>query len=657
MSWAIVGTPISAPSNDTNNVPLTSYGDTSGADVLLMWIGYYGLGTPPVPKDSKTNTWAPVRAANDAADTNHAAGRWFYVESPVVGSSHTFGTQTGAGAYCAMLVFALSGSIGASPVDTSNHNEGLGLTVLTTGSVTPGNAAYAAFASLTFTASNTPSIGSSFTLGPTTNFSAGVNDGVASAYKLGGLGGTETPQWAFSTSDAAAQIVVLKSSTGTPVAGATIASGATVTAPSVAVGATTVTGTTIASGSAVNAPAVDDGSSPVTVAITDTAIIQSPANWVAPGDGTLNTIEVGAWLQTQFTGDRAKLNVDVAALTGGSVAALDYPTIIYGVDLDYETQLSSFTRYQLKSTDTQITMASSLTDTTHTLMIMIVGMDWDSYERWTNPVMLFKVTGIEVAPGRTCVTPTQNPSAYSRDAIVFSDSFGAGEELVASSVSVAHMNTSLSMAMLIGKKLQARIGNVSHSGQGYTATGGGSIPTLINAYNLNYATKTRVYPRTPYRILSFHGQNDSGTADATLRTAVTAWIAAVRADLPTTRIDVCIPAFLTKASAITNGESDAADANSFLINHNVDLSGSYAQGSHINAAGHVEWVRLLQALMGLVEDVTIASGAVLNAPSLAMTLYATTIASGATLFRPRLSGVGVKGPTGGGRSRDRSRAR
>lgn len=216
LSWGIIGTPISAACTGSNNVPATSYGDTSGADLIAMYIGQYGAASAlAVPHDSKNadGNWVGLTAV-DSGGGNRAYGRWWYLQTPTGGTSHTFGTITGSGAFCANAVYALSGSIGASPFDVENHNSTGGATTLTTGTVTPSSTAYAALAGLTFTAASVPTIGSSFSLGPTTNFSGGANDGVAVAHKLGSLSGTETPQWTFASAEAAAAIAVFKVSAG-----------------------------------------------------------------------------------------------------------------------------------------------------------------------------------------------------------------------------------------------------------------------------------------------------------------------------------------------------------------------------------------------------------------------------------------------------------
>lgn len=211
LSWGIVGSPITGAASGTNNVGSTLYGDTTAGNLALMYIGQYGAASAlAVPDDDLSSAWTALTAV-DSGGGNRAYGRWWYVPSLTGGATQHFSTKTGSGSFCSMVVYVLSGSIGASPFDVENHASTAGAATLPNGTVTPTAGTYAAFTGLTFTASATPAIDSGFALGPTTNFGAGTNDGVAAAHKLGSLSATEAPIWsAFASSEAAAAIAVFK---------------------------------------------------------------------------------------------------------------------------------------------------------------------------------------------------------------------------------------------------------------------------------------------------------------------------------------------------------------------------------------------------------------------------------------------------------------
>lgn len=216
MPWSEFATPFALGASGTNNVPLTDYGSTLGGDAALMWIGQYGAASVlAVPHDNVNpdGNWISDTAI-DAGGGNRAYGRWWYLPALTTSAAHKFGTSLGNSCFCAMVVYVVSGSNGATPFDTSNQKSVLGGTALTTNPVTPSNAINAAFAGLTFTSSNVPTIDSGFSSPVTVNFSAGANDGVAASHKFGSLSGTEEPQWAFSSADAAAGIIVLKGVAG-----------------------------------------------------------------------------------------------------------------------------------------------------------------------------------------------------------------------------------------------------------------------------------------------------------------------------------------------------------------------------------------------------------------------------------------------------------
>ncbi len=65
--------------------------NTSGASLLIIYVGNYEPGSSPVVSDSKGNTWIPLTIVSIGA---FCEGRLYYAENPTVGSGHTFSVTT-----------------------------------------------------------------------------------------------------------------------------------------------------------------------------------------------------------------------------------------------------------------------------------------------------------------------------------------------------------------------------------------------------------------------------------------------------------------------------------------------------------------------------------------------------------------------------------
>src|SRR5207253_6713311 len=102
-----------------------------------------------------------------------------------------------------------------------------------------------------------------------------------------------------------------------------------------------------------------------TFTVDNSAIFWCPYSWRLNGSSWAQTSNCGPYFKTTFSGTACFLTIDVSPLTGGSVSAALYPTIRYSVDN------GAYTDFQLTSSTTQVTLASGLTNTTHTLYVLV----------------------------------------------------------------------------------------------------------------------------------------------------------------------------------------------------------------------------------------------------------------------------------------------
>src|SRR5262252_10214264 len=109
--------------------------DTTGANLLVLSLGYYGT---PTVSDSKGNTWVPLTAHVGASGTG-IGHRIYYAKNAVVGTGHTI-TVTGTNTWPVIAFYAFSGADTAAPFVAENgaQSASTGLSgSLATGSVTP----------------------------------------------------------------------------------------------------------------------------------------------------------------------------------------------------------------------------------------------------------------------------------------------------------------------------------------------------------------------------------------------------------------------------------------------------------------------------------------------------------------------------------------
>lgn len=178
-----------AGSSTSNNVT-TSAIDTSGATLLIVCVNSYQSAAAPTLSDSKSNTWTGLTTYELTAG---GRVKFYYCDSPTVGSGHTF-TLTGTGDYPAIEVVAFSGTI--SPAfDVENGKPG-GTGGSQPGSVTPSTSSSVIVTDVVIDATGSASsIDSGFTISDEVIYVGGQHFGAALAYKIVSTTSPENPTW------------------------------------------------------------------------------------------------------------------------------------------------------------------------------------------------------------------------------------------------------------------------------------------------------------------------------------------------------------------------------------------------------------------------------------------------------------------------------
>lgn len=136
MAYALIAS--TSKGGSSNQTVTTNAIDTTGANLIVLNIGYYSGTVPTIaPTDSKGNTWTAL-TAHAQPDSTRIGNQMFYCVNPTVGSGHTFTQQDLVNAaYPSMQVLAFSGAH-ASPFDQQTGTvSATTQSSLATGSLTP----------------------------------------------------------------------------------------------------------------------------------------------------------------------------------------------------------------------------------------------------------------------------------------------------------------------------------------------------------------------------------------------------------------------------------------------------------------------------------------------------------------------------------------
>lgn len=185
--------------------------DTTGANLIILALGYYGDGGAVTITDSKSNTWTPRTAYKDVGSGTTI--RLYYAENPgSVGAAHTF-TASSSGAFPSIAVACFAGAATATVYETENGATTNSATSLQAGSITPSGDDRLVTGALANGQDQTGSItiNGSYNLTNTVEHSAGNHIGVSLAYIIQTTAAATNPTWSWTNAtNAGATIAAFK---------------------------------------------------------------------------------------------------------------------------------------------------------------------------------------------------------------------------------------------------------------------------------------------------------------------------------------------------------------------------------------------------------------------------------------------------------------
>lgn len=178
----------------TNGLAVTTSAiDTTGANFIIVVIAGNGNISAATLSDSKSNTWSTVTESN----TGTSRAQLFYAFNPIVGTGHTFSTNSVASNFVSLCVASFSG-VTATAFDTQSHFEGDGSdTSIQPGSITPFGSDQLIVSALGDFTTDTISIDSSFTITDQIPSQFAVRYGCALAYLAQTGQSAVNPTWSW----------------------------------------------------------------------------------------------------------------------------------------------------------------------------------------------------------------------------------------------------------------------------------------------------------------------------------------------------------------------------------------------------------------------------------------------------------------------------
>jgi len=327
---------------------------------------------------------------------------------------------------------------------------------------------------------------------------------------------------------------------------------------------------------------------PAVISVNDAGLFWSPYTWRISGSSFAESNNTGAYLRTTFTGTSVAVTVDVANLVAASTTALKYPAIKYRVDG------AAWSRTQLSSSSTDVSLATGLTDASHTLEVVIVGLAFD-IDRFTTPVSAVKITGVKLDEGKSVASPTLRTNRV----IMFGDSNTEGLEILGATTTVANTDSVQAWPYLIARAIDAEYGVVAFASQGYISglagANTGSFSANWDLYSTgNSRLVSGLLSPVPDTIIINHGDNDPDTDSTT--TGIIAVLGELRTAAPLAKIVVCIPVNLELESRIRAAVTSVGDSNTVICDPGeIILQNDYANSAHMNALGHAIYAPIVAA--------------------------------------------------------------
>ena len=295
--------------------------------------------------------------------------------------------------------------------------------------------------------------------------------------------------------------------------------------------------TSVTGVAAVTAPGV------APIAPNNVAWASSPATWVVGGTAAVST-DFGAKRTIAFTGSTtAALTFDLSALSAAGVSAGNDPVVRWSINGGVATDVP---------VASAVTLSTGLTAaTTYALTYEFVRGDFTADAYGSPPVMAVRETGLLLDQGSTVSAPAGLPADLM---VVAGDSITAGLAQTAITGS-AGCDGGSTFGKALGDALNAQVGQAGHGGVGWAWAGLGNVPAFPTSWKMAYSGQPRTFPALK-RYVVVMGTNDAlnGVSDATVTSAVQAWLADARSTLGAACwVHVVVPFGGFKRSAIVAG--------------------------------------------------------------------------------------------------------
>lgn len=366
-----------------------------------------------------------------------------------------------------------------------------------------------------------------------------------------------------------------------------------------------------------------NAATPATAAVTDANLFFSPYNWQGNGGGAVaaNNLPAGSTLaRANAPGAYLKFNLaaaaagyatlllDTSSLSG--ITAGNCPTL--SVSLDGKTFVSTLLAYS--ATPKRLSISTNLSAGAHTVTVFFKSVTLNSPsapgDRWNTPASCVAVTALEL-DGKGSATAA--PTLRTKRMLAYGDSITEGADALGSANANADQDATQTYAQLLAAALDAEVGVVGFSAQGYTVGGYGNVPKLYDtatpansAFDKFFAGSTRfsggLLTPAPDYVLLLHGTNDAAqsASDASVTASISALLPALRAAAPAAHLFVAIPFNGSKRSAITAAVTGSADARTHLLDLGAAVQPTVSSNGintndalHPNARGHAALAALL----------------------------------------------------------------
>lgn len=319
-----------------------------------------------------------------------------------------------------------------------------------------------------------------------------------------------------------------------------------------------------------------------------------PGDWVTSGSSYVQNSNAGAYFKVNFTGTSFGIAVDVSSMVSQGYVANTYPILKWSVDG------GSFTSYQLTPTDTTVTLATGLSNSTHSIYVISRAYDGSgSSNRW-NGNMSLKITGLVVDTGKTLAAATLRTGGTM---LVFGDSISAGFNVFGTgNPTPQYQDSDLGYQSILAGMMNVEYADCAFEGQSWEGSGFMGVPNFPNSWNLILSGVTRTFSPQPNFVMINMGTNGGVNSSFTVYTMLSNLRTACGANC---RIFLIIPFDQNGVTNLTAGFNSWTTANpgdkSNLFDlgttgANVVINNSY-DGLHPNVTGQQLEAALLWPLI------------------------------------------------------------